>query len=541
MQSVKQFMRGILPKVWGEGRRHPRSSLLVSLASVLAGVIAFVSVASYFSIEYFISRQFDALHSERVARFAGQARAALREEQRYLDSLATLLASDSELNNSTYYHLYLEGERALPQAAVERLARAFQLASVSLATPQGRLVARQGEALPHQLGPGGRIVWHQGTAWLLASATIQRGGIQLARLEIAQPLLSRLNARLAGDIENLSIRPQPASDGSIPLQQDVFLSALIANPAQVALAEVQRLLLIILVLAGLALMLLTGWVLQRQLRPLQALARATERVGRGEFALRLRAEGSNEVTRLLQAFNAMTRQLGALRQLEARMEHEARLSAIGRVAARVAHDINNPLTVIGNVAQLLAREHATDTSLGKDLQLILHHNTRAAATVQQLLEFGRPLRPRLNEVDLGDLLVNWAERWNRRNKNPEPLMFDAVPASLRVNVDPLLIEQMLDNLVNNAFEAGAPVSLSLEIAGDDALIRVEDCGPGFPNAARQHLFEPFYTTKTHGSGLGLASALMIARAHGGDIVVAAGAPGRVTVRLPAVQARDGAP
>ncbi|MCA1978928.1 MAG: HAMP domain-containing histidine kinase [Thiobacillus sp.] len=517
--------------------RWHKPSLLASLLWLLGGVVACVSLVAYFSIEYFIDRQFAALHQQRVQRLEAQAVTALGEERRYLDSLAALVASDSELGNSTYYHLYLEGERRLPQSAVARLARTFGLAAIVLATPQGRTIARQGAPLPSLGGDGVRIVWWRGEAWLVASRPVRRATLHIARIEIGQPLSARLNARLAVDVESLRLYPAPVPGmAALKLADNAWLVARVANPAQAALVEVRRLLLVILAAAGLALVTLTGWVLRRRLRPLRDLALATERVGRGEFALRLDTDEGNEIGRLVEAFNSMTAQLGQAREIEARMEHEARLSAIGRVAARVAHDINNPLTVISNAAQLMARELAADSPLQADVQMIRHHSARASETVRQLLEFGRTVRPRRHEFDADAWLEDWVSRWNRRGRYADSMRYRPLGRPVAVCLDSLLLEQMLDNLATNACQAGQPVTIRLEDDRESILIEVIDSGPGFSEADRQHLFEPFYTTKPEGTGLGLASALTIARAHGGDIEALAGRPGRIRVRLPRAQA-----
>ncbi|MCA1925132.1 MAG: HAMP domain-containing histidine kinase [Thiobacillus sp.] len=522
--------------------RQRQASLLASLLWLLGGVVAGVSLVTYFSIEYFIDRQFAALHQQRVARLQTQATSALGEERRYLDSLAGLVASDSELANSTYYHLYLEGERALPESAVARLADTFRLGALALTTPQGRRIASRGVSLPDTPGTGVRIVWLGREPWLLASQPVRRGTLQIARVEIAQPLSARLGARLTGDIESLQLYPAPPpGDTKLKLADNVWLVARVANPAQAALAEVRRLLLAILALAGFVLLALTAWVLRRRLRPLRDLALATERVGRGEFAVRLAAEDDNEIGRLVAAFNGMTAQLGKAREIEARMEHEARLSAIGRVAARVAHDINNPLTVISNTAQLMARELPPETPAYADAQLIRHHSARASETVRQLLEFGRTLRPRVHDFDADAWLADWAVRWSRRGQFADCLHYRTRAQPVLVCLDSVLLEQMLDNLAANACHAGPPVTVTLEADTDTIRIELADHGPGFSEADRVHLFEPFYTTKTHGTGLGLASALLIARAHGGNIEIPRGTHGRVSVHLPRAQATaDGA-
>lgn len=501
--------------------------------------MACVSLLAYFSIEYFIDRQFESLHQQRVQRLEAQAVAALDEEKRYLARLATLIAGDSDLGNSVYYHLYLEGERKLPQGAVDRIAQTFGLGVVALDTTQGYSIARYGAVIPSETsGAGTRIVWLDNTAWLVTVRPLMRGPLQLARMEIAKPLLSRLKARLATDIESLRLSPRPpAGNGFFKLADQTYLEVQIANPAREALAEVRRLLLASMMLAAVSIMALTGWILIKRLRPLSDLVDAAGRVGRGEFALRLETEGNNEITRLVEAFNDMTARLSRAKENEASVEHEARLSAIGRVAARVAHDINNPLTVIGNTAQLMGRELDETSPLQADIRLILHHSARATETIRQLLEYGRALRPRPHEMDANQWLLEWAARWNRHGNHENTLNYVTTGLPTPVQLDSLLLEQMLDNIATNACQAGAPVTVELRASQGAIFIEIVDSGPGFSADDLPHLFEPFYTTKTSGTGLGLASALLIARAHGGDIEAFPGVPGRVRVRLPRNQAR----
>jgi len=100
-----------------------------------------------------------------------------------------------------------------------------------------------------------------------------------------------------------------------------------------------------------------------------------------------------------------------------------------------------------------------------------------------------------------------------------------------VQADPLQLERMLENLLDNARSVSKRVTVATGGMPGRAFVQVTDDGPGFPEEARAHLFEPFFTTRIGGTGLGLASCLAIARAHGGDIEVEAGPPAVVTVWL----------
>ena len=234
---------------------------------------------------------------------------------------------------------------------------------------------------------------------------------------------------------------------------------------------------------------------------------------------------------LVDAFNRMSDDLKRLRRLEREAQHREQLSAIGRVAARVAHDLNNPLTVISNVAHLVAAREDIDSQLRADMQLVLHHCKRSIATIEALLAYGRPIRLKPQEIDLGALCEGIARRWAGRYADVR-LTFSGAPLPLPVSADPYRVEQMLDNLLDNARSFGGKVEVAVGRKDERAFVRVADDGPGFSAEAHEHLFEPFFTTRTGGTGLGLASCLAIARAHGGDLDVDAGPPAALTVWLP---------
>ena len=137
----------------------------------------------------------------------------------------------------------------------------------------------------------------------------------------------------------------------------------------------------------------------------------------------------------------------------------------------------------------------------------------------------RPVFRQVAPLDLAALVRDIGQRWK---------VTVVAPPALPVEADRMQIEQMLDNLLTNARDACGPdgtVQIDAHSAAGQARLVVTDSGPGFPASVRERLFEPFHTSKAGGTGLGLASAPAIARAHGGDIEVEAGPGGRVIVRL----------
>lgn len=517
----------------------PNASLLFRLLVALLAALALGLAALFVGLDHFVSGHFSRLRTEQIERTSAEVQRLMATEGERLVSLAVLLAKEADLNHSTFYHLFLAGERAHPQSAVERIAKSFGLEAVSLWDEFGREIAVSpaptfsGENAPRDLTPGSQIIKTDRRAWLVADAPLLREGKPIAILRIARPMEKVLETTLPTLYPaSLKVVEQvPAGSVAINLTP-VTLALDLPDTVGEALAGAKTVLAVILVGGGLALGIFLVFYLRWQLKPLSALADAAGAIGRGDFAQRVGTQGPGEMAKLAASFNAMAANLERLRELERKLAHQEQLSAIGRVAARVAHDINNPLTVIANTAQLALKPPPADAQLAEDLRRIVHHGERCMRTLELLLDYGRPVRVQSADFDLAVTLAELGARWK---------VVVSAPASLSIHADRMQLEQMLDNLLTNARDAAGPegeVRLALEETDGKVRISVIDSGPGFSAAARERLFEPFHTTKSGGTGLGLASALSIARAHGGDIEIGDGPGGSVTVILPLAENQD---
>lgn len=521
-----------------------RHSLLARLTLALALFMVLLGAGLYFAIEHFVSAQFRAAHEVEARQLAARLEQAAQDELERFDGMARLLAADADLVNATWYHLFLEGERDHPQAALARIARAFRLPAASLRETEGRLVAGVSAAAPGAetiIAEGsGRLLWHAGRAWAFARAPLQREGRAIAHLMLAQPAEAlfphSLLARHEATIHFLAGAPAPGDVGwtvrlpsaGAPVDLHLHLPDTVAQ----ALAEVKLLIAAGVAGAGLLLVVLAALVLRWQMAPLAALTRAAAEIGRGRFVQIPPAGGEGEIPYLVRAFNAMSAALARLREMERRMAHQEQLSAIGRVAARVAHDLNNPLTVVSNTAKLMARESAGEREKA-DLELIAHHSERCMDTVRELLAFGRPVKVSPRPLEVGAWLRELVRHW-KVSAGDTALELELPAGEVWIEADPLALERMLANLLDNARQAAPEGTVRLAAAAEAEGLRIEvqDDGPGFAPEVRARLFEPFFTTKAGGTGLGLASALAVARAHGGDIEAGAGPGGRVVVHLP---------
>ncbi len=270
-------------------------------------------------------------------------------------------------------------------------------------------------------------------------------------------------------------------------------------------------------------------------RPVARLGEGAARLAAGDLDARIAEDSPDEFGALARQFNAMTR---SLREHQARLVQSEKLAGIGRLAAGVAHEINNPLGVILGYTKLLQKQAAP--GLAGDLRIIEEETLRCREIVEGLLDLSRPLAAPPQPVDLRALADEVLARLR------DARLLDGVAVTVEgaaeAEGNPPKLRQVLFNLVKNAAEAaGAGGRVDLRLSGDcDSVeVAVADSGPGVSPGARERLFEPFFTTKDQGTGLGLAVSLAIARAHGGSIDVD-GAPrggARFTLRLPRPQGR----
>jgi PAS domain S-box-containing protein len=215
-----------------------------------------------------------------------------------------------------------------------------------------------------------------------------------------------------------------------------------------------------------------------------------------------------------------------LKRLEEQLIQAEKLAAMGQMLAGVAHELNNPLTAILGVTELLRERGGTDEPTKRQLELTHRQARRAARIVQNLLEFSRPASPQKKPLDVQTLLdrtLQLHEHSLRRNNIQ--VDFHAPAGLPGVIGDANQLIQVLLNLVTNAEQAIREVREAGRIQiragrnGNQLTITVQDDGVGIRPEAFPRIFDPFYTTKRPGggTGLGLSICMSIIREHGGNI------------------------
>lgn len=231
---------------------------------------------------------------------------------------------------------------------------------------------------------------------------------------------------------------------------------------------------------------------------------------------------------------AMCEDLSTIRQMEARVRQADRLATLGRMAANIAHEIRNPLAALTGAIEVLAADGAPPETRGRLANIVLKESGRLNGIIKQFLEYARPAalaRARVNVADaLDEVLVLLDHR-----AGPGTLkLVREFPPSLMWDVDPQQFRQALWNLCLNAFEAmpgGGELRVGAEVTDGALVVRVTDTGEGVAPEDAAHIFEPFYSTKTSGTGLGLAMVQRIAQDHGGRVDVHSELGGGCTFRI----------
>ncbi|HEY2746471.1 MAG TPA: ATP-binding protein [Polyangia bacterium] len=226
------------------------------------------------------------------------------------------------------------------------------------------------------------------------------------------------------------------------------------------------------------------------------------------------------------------------KRLQARLLHTERLSALGEMAARIAHEVRNPLVSIGAAAQVVAEELGGGSPVAGEVGAIAREVKRLDGIVSDFLKFARPRRAELRQCDLAGVVDETAALV--RAKAPETELVVNLERPLNARCDPDAIKQVLLNVLLNAVEAapksqpGAVIECDGQTVGAQLIMSVADRGPGIPDQVRRRVFDPFFSTKTRGTGLGLAVSKQIVDEHHGRIRLfnRRGGGTRVVIELP---------
>lgn len=212
--------------------------------------------------------------------------------------------------------------------------------------------------------------------------------------------------------------------------------------------------------------------------------------------------------------------LKQLVQLQKDLVERERLAAVGEAAAVLSHEMRNPLGAILNAITMLKRDVSLKGTSPALLSIVEEEATHLDRLVSDLLQFARPLEPRLRRLDLGEMTRTLADRVRARSHRP--LDIEVVCSGRAyVEADPNLMQLAIENLLRNATQVtplNGRVRVEFDQVGDALRLAVEDQGPSVDEVDTRRMFEPFYTTRAS-AGLSLAVVKRVVEAHGGEIRV----------------------
>ena len=225
-------------------------------------------------------------------------------------------------------------------------------------------------------------------------------------------------------------------------------------------------------------------------------------------------------------------------EAQLQLERSQKLSMVGQLAAGVAHEIKNPLASIKGAADILADGDASPGEREEFKGILRNEIKRIDGTVREFLEFARPKEPAMSEFDFSDSIQSTIRQMQAHAKRHGTSIEADIGENIRLVGDREKLHQMTMNLILNAIDAShdtGPVRLQLAYAPPHhVLVRVSDRGRGIDAADIDHVFDPFFTTRSSGTGLGLAIVKEIIDTHDGTIRINStpGSGTDVEVRLP---------
>jgi signal transduction histidine kinase len=216
----------------------------------------------------------------------------------------------------------------------------------------------------------------------------------------------------------------------------------------------------------------------------------------------------------------ISRDITELRNLRERVVHSERMAALGELAARVAHEIRNPLISIGGFARRLEKKLSGD--IQEYAKIIVNEVSRLENILKEILGFVKSSRVNKSSVNINDLIANIVDFITPEMDEKQNIISRELSELPIISViDPDRIKEAILNIVSNAAQATdhGTITIRTRVEDNEAVIELTDTGCGIKDEDIRNIFNPFFTTKTQGTGLGLAVTHKIVQEHNGKIKV----------------------
>jgi signal transduction histidine kinase len=423
------------------------------------------------------------------------------------------LEPETEEDTRSIVHQILTTDPEIRDMLVRTMALSNYFVEINVASASGEILA---SSLPYRVG---------------ASMTRVRDFSAWERTP--EPLRLRdLIARL-GDYEMVTEAGE--SDLGPLYRVQVVVSSVLMREA--LLKELRRLALV----SGIALLvtlLVTVLATNRVLRPVKLIEETIDRIAQGKYSQQPASRAvAKEFAIVESKLNLLGQQFRGAREHASELRHNvdkllesmasqldvaSRLAAISKLTSGVAHEIKNPLNAIALRLDLLrAKWGEPDEEVSRDLDILSKEVLRLDRVVKTFLDFSRPVEVHFQEADLCALAKEIVDLMTPQAHSARiALQLETPPEPVRLRADPDMLKQAILNLVANAMEAmksGGDLRLKVDQPDGLVLLEVADSGPGIPAELRDKVFQLYFTTKTKGSGIGLALTYRAVQLHNGTI------------------------
>ena len=273
--------------------------------------------------------------------------------------------------------------------------------------------------------------------------------------------------------------------------------------------------------------------------PLASLLEAAHEVAQGNLDVKLHEGQLPETRKLAKSFNTMTKALKEsrknLEETYQKLIQEKSLSEVGRFAITVAHEVKNPLGIIKGALDILKKNEIDQDTRETMISYVEDEIERLNSLITDFLDFSRPQNLKFTPVDLKGLLSDIVERlkveWQPKGID---IVFDSNVNKALLDADKAALWRALLNIIKNSCEVskkGQQIQIELKHKYEEIVITIKDEGPGIKDTDKKRIFEPFFTKKSKGTGLGLTLAKKIIDAHMGYIEVLDNKPKGTVIKI----------
>jgi len=264
----------------------------------------------------------------------------------------------------------------------------------------------------------------------------------------------------------------------------------------------------------------------RYTKPIDILSEAAVKIGQGDFNYRLDINRKDEIGRIAESFNFMIQKLQETQILQKRLREAEHLSAIGQLSRTIAHEIRNPLNFINlsidHLIEKLKKENHKPNNYTKLLESMKEEIYRVNNLITEYLEFTKPLKLHRRPASIVEVLDEVISVVEATAERQGVSVYKDYTFDFTVNIDVDLLKSCFLNIITNSLHAMKDSELKsllikTELSEDEIIIKISDTGSGISEELVEKVFEPFFSTKKEGLGLGLPLAKKVIEEHGGRI------------------------